>query len=70
MYLLQIALKGLDPNHTAMLCPRCHEVTDSSTDLHCHCGGHRELLAHWNWVPDNETHIQDQRETRAPERGR
>ena len=41
------------PDRAAMLCDRCQEVTDYSTDPHCHCGGHRELLAHWHWVPDD-----------------
>jgi len=41
------------PDRAAMICGQCHEVTDYGTDPHCHCGGHRELLAHWRWISDD-----------------
>ncbi len=41
------------PDRDAMICEHCHEVTDYTTDLTCRCGGRRELLRHWRWVPDD-----------------
>jgi hypothetical protein len=40
---------------SAMICNRCKQVADYTTDTQCSCGGHRELLAHWTWVP----HVSD-----------
>jgi hypothetical protein len=45
------------PDHAAMICDRCHEITDYTTDPHCPCGGRRELLAHWRWVRDDQKPI-------------
>ncbi len=43
------------PDKSAMICDQCRRVTDYTTDPHCPCGGHLELLTHWTWVPDDET---------------
>ena len=55
LYLTQI-LRRIPkiPDRAAMICDQCHEVTDYTTDPHCSCGEHLELLAHWRWVPGDE----------------
>ena len=53
LYILQV-VRRIPLNRSAMICGRCKQVTDT-TDTHCPCGGHRELLAHWTWVP----HVSD-----------
>ena len=40
------------PDRDAMICGRCHEVTDYTTDRLCQCGGRREFLRHWRWIPE------------------
>ena len=42
------------PDRSAMICGRCQQITDYTTDSQCPCGGHRELLAHWTWVADDD----------------
>ena len=42
------------PDRSAMICGRCQQITDYTVDTQCSCGGHRELLAHWTWVPDDD----------------
>jgi hypothetical protein len=37
----------------AMICDRCKEIVGFTTQLQCTCGGARELLSHWKWVPDD-----------------
>src|ERR1044072_7199904 len=39
------------PDRSAMICDRCHTITDYKTDQRCPCGGRFELLMHWTWVP-------------------
>jgi hypothetical protein len=38
------------PDKSAMICDRCHTITDYQTDQRCACGGRLELLMHWTWV--------------------
>ena len=40
------------PDKSAMICDRCHTITDYTTDERCPCGGRWELLMHWTWRPD------------------
>ena len=55
LYIAQIVRRiPAVPDHSAMICERCRQITDYTMDTRCPCGGHRELLAHWAWVPDNE----------------
>jgi hypothetical protein len=53
LYIMQSVGKFF--SRSAMICGRCKKVTDYTTDTHCSCGGQRELLAHWTWVP----HVSD-----------
>jgi hypothetical protein len=53
MYFLQSV--GKSSNGSAMICDRCKQVTDCTTDTQCPCGGQRESLTHWTWVP----HVSD-----------
>lgn len=39
------------PDKSAMICDRCHAITDYTTDQRCPCDGRFELLMHWTWVP-------------------
>jgi hypothetical protein len=54
-YIMQIVSKiPMNLSGSAMICGRCRDI-DHTTDTQCSCGGHRELLAHWTWVP----HVSD-----------
>ena len=55
LYIGQIARRiPKIPDRSAMICVRCKQITDYTTDTQCPCGGHCELLAHWTWVPDRD----------------
>jgi hypothetical protein len=55
-YILQSVRKiPMNLGRAGMICGRCKQVTDYTTDTQCSCGGQRELLAHWTWVP----HVSD-----------
>jgi hypothetical protein len=52
LYLTQISRRiPKIPDKSAMICDRCHEITDYTTEARCPCGGRRELLMHWTWIP-------------------
>ena len=40
------------PDRDAMICDRCHEISDYTADLGCRCGGRLEPLRHWRWLPE------------------
>ena len=56
MYITQRVSKiPINFSRSAMICDRCKQVTDYTTETQCSCGGHRESLAHWTWMP----HVSD-----------
>jgi hypothetical protein len=55
MYIMQRVGKIPTFSRSAMICDRCNQVTDYTTETQCPCGGQRELLAHYTWVP----HVSD-----------
>jgi hypothetical protein len=52
LYIMQSVRKiPINLGRPSMICNRCKQVTDYPTETQCSCGGHRELLAHWTWLP-------------------
>ena len=56
LYIMQSVRKiPMNLGPSSRISNRCKQVTDYATETQCSCGGHRELLAHWTWVP----HVSD-----------